>query len=190
MNSTLWPQQSLKRGGCSSSVRKMSGWWRRDIGKWSRKAGSATDLPPPRPQPGRPKPCRPCGPPVNWRRTPNSNGFLPPEVVHEDIGPGIPLISPIASRLHPNRIRTLDSQSAGSSVCRTKTICHQSSTCPVHSPWPPSTLLPRRCNSGQIFLPSSRGQGSLVTQPRPHLLQVRFFDISASRRRLPCECWA
>ena len=55
-NSTLWPQQSLKRGGCSSSVRKMSGWWRRDIGKWSRKAGSATNFPPP--QPGRPKPCR------------------------------------------------------------------------------------------------------------------------------------
>ena len=62
-----------------------------------------------------------------------------------------------------------------------KPLCHQSSTCPAHSPWPPSTLHPRRCNSGQIFLPSSRGQGSLVTQPRPHLLQVRFFDILASR---------
>ena len=63
-------------------------------------------------------------------------------------------------------------------------------TCPAHSPWPPSTLHPRRCNSGQIFLPSSRGQGSLVTQPKPHLLQVRFFDILASRRRRPCECRA
>ena len=61
---------------------------RRDIGKWSRKAGSATNLPPPRPQPGRPKPCRSCGPHVNWPRTPNSNGFFPPEVIHEDIGPG------------------------------------------------------------------------------------------------------
>ena len=55
---------------------------------------------------------------------------------------------------------------------------------------PPSTLHLRRCNSGQIFLPSSRGQGSLVTQPRPHLLQVRFFDILALRRWRPCECWA
>ena len=45
VNSTLWPQQSLKCGGCSSSVRKMSRWWRRDIGKWSRKAGSATNFP-------------------------------------------------------------------------------------------------------------------------------------------------
>ena len=56
VNSTLWPQQSLTRGGCSSSVKKRNRWWRRDIGKWWRKAGSVTNFPPP--QPGRPKPCR------------------------------------------------------------------------------------------------------------------------------------
>ena len=38
----------------------MSGWWRRDIGKWSRKAGPAIKLPRRRPQSGRPKPCRPA----------------------------------------------------------------------------------------------------------------------------------
>ena len=66
----------------------MSGWWRRDIGKWSRKAGSATNLPPPRPQPGRPKPCRSCGPHVNWPRTPNSNNN-PPGAGHRVVVEGL-----------------------------------------------------------------------------------------------------
>ena len=98
----------------------MSGWWRRDIGKWSRKAGPAIKLPRRRPQSGRPKPCRPCGPVDNRHRIPKSKGFFPPEVIQEDIGPGFPLISPIASRLHPHRIRPLYSQSAGNRKAREK----------------------------------------------------------------------
>ena len=56
MNSTCWPQQSLERGGCLSSVKKRNSWWRRGTGKWLRKAGSATNLPPP--HPGRLRPRR------------------------------------------------------------------------------------------------------------------------------------
>ena len=56
VNSTCWPQQSLERGGCLSSVKKRNSWWRRGIGKWLRKAGSATNLPPP--HPGRLRPRR------------------------------------------------------------------------------------------------------------------------------------
>ena len=56
VNSTCWPQQSLERGGCLSSVKKRNSWWRRGIGKWLRKAGSATNLPPS--HPGHLRPCR------------------------------------------------------------------------------------------------------------------------------------
>ena len=56
VNSTCWPQQSLECGGCLSSVKKRNSWWRRGIGKWLRKAGSATNLPPP--NPGRLRPRR------------------------------------------------------------------------------------------------------------------------------------
>ena len=58
--STGWPQRSLKCGMCSPSVGVRSGCWWKGIGKWSMKAGSATNLPPSRTQSGRPLPCRSC----------------------------------------------------------------------------------------------------------------------------------
>ena len=58
--STGWPQRRPKCGMCSPSVGVRSGCWWKGIGKWSMKAGSATNLLSSRIQSGRPLPCRSC----------------------------------------------------------------------------------------------------------------------------------